>query len=42
MIESAHEFPKSEVVVEITPLRLSLSFLGLLSKYPQRPSSLPV
>lgn len=41
-LESAQEFPNSEVVVEISPSRLSLSFLGLLSKYPHNPSTLPV
>lgn len=42
ILESAQEFPNSGVVVEISPSRLSLSFLGLLSKNPQRPSILPV
>jgi len=41
-LESAQEFPNSGVVVAITPSRLSLSFVGLLSKNPQRPSTLPV
>jgi len=41
-LESAQEFPNSGVVVAISPSRLSLSFVGLLSKNPQRPSTLPV
>lgn len=42
VLESAHEFPNSGVVAEMSPSRLSLSFFGLLSKNPQRPSILPV